>query len=134
MKTVLVVDDAVIDQRLAGGYVEAAGCVPAYANNGVEALEAIKTAPPDVVLTDLQMPEMDGLELVRRVCQEHPSIPVILMTLSPIYCENSASKPSCVALFSVNLLIILCSSLTVRLATLSSLMFSIMIFTNLGSP
>ena len=80
MTTVLVVDDAVLDQRLAGGFVEAAGYTPAYANNGEEALESIASNVPDIVLTDLQMPQLDGLELVRRLAAEYPRVPVILMT------------------------------------------------------
>lgn len=80
MTTVLVVDDAVLDQRLAGGFVESAGCVPVYASNGEEALEVIAQSLPDIVLTDLQMPQLDGLELVRRMAVEYPKVPVILMT------------------------------------------------------
>jgi DNA-binding NarL/FixJ family response regulator len=36
--------------------------------------------PPDVVVTDLQMPEMDGLQLVLKIAQDNPDIPVVLMT------------------------------------------------------
>lgn len=50
------------------------------ANNGKEALEKINQSPPDLVLTDLQMPEMTGLELVEAVKMIAPSIPVILTT------------------------------------------------------
>ncbi len=50
------------------------------ANNGVEALETLKTETPDLVLTDLQMPEMDGLQLVQAVRSTYPAVPVILMT------------------------------------------------------
>lgn len=80
MATVLVVDDAVLDRQVAGTCVEEQGLVPLYANNGREALEVIEREKPDVVLTDLQMPEMDGLALVKRVRRDHSSIPVILMT------------------------------------------------------
>ncbi|HAY80226.1 MAG TPA: hypothetical protein DCY79_10515 [Planctomycetaceae bacterium] len=80
MTTVLVVDDAVLDQRLAGGFVEAAGYKPCYASDGQQALEALANVTPDIVLTDLQMPHLDGLELVRRMSVEFPKVPVILMT------------------------------------------------------
>ena len=50
------------------------------AENGKEALTKIAASPPDLVVTDLIMPEMDGLELVRTVRRRHPDIPVILMT------------------------------------------------------
>ena len=51
-----------------------------FAGHGKEALEVIAREPPDVVLTDLLMPEMDGLELVERIKRDYPAIPVILMT------------------------------------------------------
>src|SRR5262249_45012374 len=45
-----------------------------------EALAAIDQEQPDLVLTDLQMPGMDGLQLVEAVRAGHPSVPVVLMT------------------------------------------------------
>jgi CheY-like chemotaxis protein/anti-sigma regulatory factor (Ser/Thr protein kinase) len=81
MTTILVVDDSAVDQRLAGGLLEKDGKLSLkYAVNGVDALEKIKDEIPDLVLTDLVMPEMDGLELVSMVRSEYPALPVILMT------------------------------------------------------
>jgi CheY-like chemotaxis protein len=85
MHKVLIVDDSMVDRRLAGRLVEmgvAGGneLTPIYASNGREALESIARESPDAVLTDLQMPEMNGLELVREVRDRYPLIPVILMT------------------------------------------------------
>jgi CheY-like chemotaxis protein len=78
--TVLIVDDNPIDRRLAAGIVEKVGMETSFAVNGREGLEIIETEPPDIVLTDLLMPEMDGLELVEKIKAEHPAVPVILMT------------------------------------------------------
>lgn len=80
MATVLIVDDNPIDRRLAAGVVEKVGMATRFAGHGKEALELIVREPPDVVLTDLLMPEMDGLELVERIKRDYPAIPVILMT------------------------------------------------------
>lgn len=81
MATVLVVDDSAVDRRLAGSHLEKVeGLKPIFAGNGKEALEMIQRTPPDVVVTDLQMSEMDGLQLVTAIRQKHPHIPVILMT------------------------------------------------------
>lgn len=81
MPLVLVVDDSAVDRRLAGGILEKHGDLQVeFAGNGVEALEAIQRRQPDLVLTDLQMPQMDGLELVGAIRNRFPLVPVILMT------------------------------------------------------
>lgn len=80
--TILVVDDSSVDRRLAGSIVEnQLGLKVAYARHGVAALAALANAtPPGAILSDLLMPEMDGLELVETVRREYPLIPVVLMT------------------------------------------------------
>jgi CheY-like chemotaxis protein len=81
MPKVLVVDDLATDRCLVGGILESDSILTVvYANNGVEALAKIRHQPPDLVVTDLQMPEMDGLELVDAVRREFPQVPVILIT------------------------------------------------------
>ena len=81
MTTVLVVDDSAVDRRFVGALLEKTfPCTIKYAANGVEALARMKDAPPDLVVTDLTMPVMDGLELVRSVRTHYPKVPVILMT------------------------------------------------------
>jgi CheY-like chemotaxis protein/anti-sigma regulatory factor (Ser/Thr protein kinase) len=80
MTTVLVVDDVAIDRRIAGGFVQQQGATAVFAENGRDALQAMARQRPDVVLTDLQMPEMDGLKLVREIKRNHSGVPVILMT------------------------------------------------------
>ncbi len=81
MPTVLVVDDSRMDQRFVGALLkETPKLEVEYAANGVEALERIRDRPPDLVITDYLMPEMDGLELLLKVGRDFPLIPVILMT------------------------------------------------------
>ncbi len=81
MTTVLVVDDSLMDRRLAGGLIEKnADFTVIYAENGKDALDKIELHLPDLVLTDLQMPEMDGLELIQTAQANYPLIPVIMMT------------------------------------------------------
>lgn len=79
--TVLVVDDSPVDLHLACSIIQKIpGWKAVVAGNGVEALAVLATQTPDVVLTDLIMPTMDGLELVKMIRQDHPHVPVILMT------------------------------------------------------
>lgn len=79
--TVLVVDDSAIDRRLASGLLEKEGVFQiVMAANGVDAMQMLKQQPIDLVLTDLQMDEMDGLQLVEAVRADYPLTPVILMT------------------------------------------------------
>jgi CheY-like chemotaxis protein len=79
--TVLVVDDSSMDRQLMGGIIrKIGGWTPTFAHDGREALAAMEHERPDIVLTDLQMPEMDGLELVQAIRAKYPTIPVILIT------------------------------------------------------
>jgi CheY-like chemotaxis protein len=79
--TVLVVDDAAIDRRMTGAIIEQnLGWRVTYAEDGAAALAAMERETPRLVLTDLRMPGMDGLELVAAVRRRYPSVPVVLMT------------------------------------------------------
>jgi CheY-like chemotaxis protein/anti-sigma regulatory factor (Ser/Thr protein kinase) len=70
-----------VDRRLVGGLLERqGGCTVVYACDGRAALQHFEGAVPDLVLTDLQMPEMDGLELVAAIKGDFPLTPVVLMT------------------------------------------------------
>jgi CheY-like chemotaxis protein len=81
MPSVLVVDDSAVDRRLVSLLLSRGTTLAVEtANNGLEALEHMKRCEPDLVVTDLQMPEMDGLELIRRVRMQHACVPVVLMT------------------------------------------------------
>ncbi len=81
MATVLVVDDSDVDRRLVGGILQADSDVfVTYARSGFEALEMIGRNCPNAVVTDLLMPQMDGLELVASITTNYPLVPVILIT------------------------------------------------------
>jgi CheY-like chemotaxis protein/anti-sigma regulatory factor (Ser/Thr protein kinase) len=81
MPTVLVVDDSAVDRRLVGGLLtKAPGIDVEYASDGKEALRKIQISPPALVITDLVMPGMNGLDLVAALVDQYAQIPVILMT------------------------------------------------------
>jgi len=88
MPTILVVDDSAADRRLAGGLLSRDGWEVEYAADGQEALDFLNQRAMDfssdrmvdALLTDLQMPRIDGLQLVEEVSNLYPLIPVVLMT------------------------------------------------------
>ena len=81
MIKVLVVDDSPMDRALASGLIsKRMEAEILEACNGREGLALIESHQPKLVLTDLQMPEMNGLELVAAVKDRFPNIPIILMT------------------------------------------------------
>lgn len=81
MPKVLVVDDSKVDRRLVCEFLRnQSQWTVEDAANGVEALARMKDSVPDLMLTDLNMPIMDGLELVTAMREHHPAVPVILIT------------------------------------------------------
>jgi len=81
MPTILIVDDENIDREAAERYLQPLGDLEILmATEGNQALELVASSAPDLMLTDLRMPGMDGLELVEQMRIEYPLIPVILMT------------------------------------------------------
>ncbi len=81
MATVLVVDDAAVDRKLVGGLLAKGKDLHVeFAASGEEALSKLADIRPSLIVTDLVMPGMSGLELVAQVVAGHPGIPVILMT------------------------------------------------------
>jgi CheY-like chemotaxis protein len=81
MAKVLVVDDSAVDRRFVGGLLQReSNYLVEFAEDGADALTKIRQAAPDVIVTDLQMPNRNGLELVSAVRLHHTGIPIILMT------------------------------------------------------
>ncbi len=79
IKVLLVVDEAEFSQALAR-CLERRGFAIGLAGNGAEALEILADDPAAVVVSDVKMPGMDGLELLQRIRDEHPETEVILLT------------------------------------------------------
>ena len=81
MTTVLVVDDLAFDRQLVGGLLCKDEQVKVeFASDGAEALDRLREHVPDLIVTDLMMPRVDGLELVVTVRTKYPLVPVVLMT------------------------------------------------------
>lgn len=81
MPSVLVVDDSLLDRSLAVGLLEKMPDFTVYqASDGQDALDQLELHLPDLVVTDMIMPNLNGLELVSEVREHYPLIPLILMT------------------------------------------------------
>jgi CheY-like chemotaxis protein/anti-sigma regulatory factor (Ser/Thr protein kinase) len=81
MPSVLVVDDSPMDRHLAAGLLRKSPDYTVYeAVDGKDALAQIELHLPELVVTDMMMPNMDGLELVSAVKEQYPLVPIILMT------------------------------------------------------
>lgn len=80
MSNILIVDDEQSYRQLLSLVFEGAGHVIRTAANGREALELLKKEPADVIISDVKMPDMDGIEMLRAVRETLPDLGVILMT------------------------------------------------------
>jgi chemosensory pili system protein ChpA (sensor histidine kinase/response regulator) len=80
--TVMVVDDSLTVRKITGRLLERSGYRVLTAKDGIDALEQLKLEAPDVMLADIEMPRMDGFELVRalRADPRTATLPVIMIT------------------------------------------------------
>jgi two-component system chemotaxis response regulator CheY len=78
----LIVDDSVCMRRMVSDTVEQMGFTTLQAGNGQQALEVLADQPIDLVITDLNMPEMDGLQLIRCLREQstYQYIPILMLT------------------------------------------------------
>jgi DNA-binding NtrC family response regulator len=77
---VLVVDDELSLRKVLSATLQREGYEVQLASDGEEAMAALERDGADVVVTDLVMPRMDGLTLLRKVVKAHPDVPVIVVT------------------------------------------------------
>lgn len=81
MTNILVVDDSFVDRRIVGGLLEQRSDFHVfYAEDGTDALRQMEMQRPDLVVTDINMPQKNGLELVRAMRIHFAGVPVILIT------------------------------------------------------
>ncbi|MFB3787818.1 MAG: response regulator transcription factor [bacterium] len=80
--TILIVDD---EEYLADNlfdFLDLEGFNPVIRSSGETALAHVKTEPPDLILLDIQLPGIDGVEVLRQVKQMYPQLPVIVVSAS----------------------------------------------------
>jgi two-component system, NtrC family, nitrogen regulation response regulator NtrX len=78
--TIMIVDDEISIQQSLKGLLSDEGFEVSTASNGYEALQLIQTEAPDLILLDIWMPGLDGLETLKEVKKENPHIQVIMIT------------------------------------------------------
>ncbi len=77
---ILIVDDETPILEMVSQYIHLLGYEASSAKNGQEALTLLKQEPYTILLTDIKMPDMDGLELMKKVKEEFPGLHIIAMT------------------------------------------------------
>ena len=80
METILIVDDEKNYPLILSAVLEEEGFEALTAFSGEEALSVLKNSDVDLVLTDMKMPSLDGIELLERIKGKDPELPVIMMT------------------------------------------------------
>jgi len=79
-RTILVVDDEPAQRRLLGGFVESLGFVAEEAPSAEAALESVRRAPPDMILLDVRLPGISGIEALSEIRKIAGDLPVLLIT------------------------------------------------------
>jgi two-component system, chemotaxis family, chemotaxis protein CheY len=93
-KTFLIVDDSASMRQLIAFTIKDAGHEVLLAENGREALEKLKGARADMVITDLNMPEMDGITLITelRNMTEYKFVPILMLTTESQVAKREEGK------------------------------------------
>ena len=78
--TILVIDDEALIRQSIAAYLEDSGFAVLQADDGPGGLKTARNHDPDVILLDLRMPEMDGLDVLAEVTRDLPETPVIVVT------------------------------------------------------
>lgn len=94
MKTLLVADDEVSIRKLYQRELQQEGYRVVFAANGQEAIQKARETPPDLVIMDIRMPGMDGLEAMGRILEENNQIPVVINTAYTAYKDSFLSWPA----------------------------------------
>lgn len=78
MAKILITDDAVFMRMILGNMLKEAGYEICEAQNGLDMLEKYEIEQPDLVLLDITMPELDGINALRRLKEKHPEAKAIM--------------------------------------------------------
>jgi two-component system chemotaxis response regulator CheY len=93
-RTVLAVDDSLTIRELVNFVLTNAGFTVVLAEDGIEGLERLKTVAPDVIITDVNMPRLDGLSFIERARVETPAraTPILVLTTESEPAQKARAK------------------------------------------
>jgi len=89
---ILIVDDSKTTRRVVSAMVNSRWTVCGQAEDGGSALKKFRELKPDLVLLDLGMPDIDGIEIGRRMHAVDPSVPLILFTVSDVWTLEAPAR------------------------------------------
>ncbi|AEB10231.1 response regulator [Desulfobacca acetoxidans] len=88
MKRILVADDEMSIRLLYSEELREEGYEVLTAANGREALEIVEKEPLNLIILDIKMPEMSGIEVLRQIKEKHPNLPVLLSSAYSEYKQD----------------------------------------------
>lgn len=88
MKKILVADDEMSIRLLYSEELREEGYEVYLASNGKEALEVVDKVPIDLIILDIKMPEMSGIEVLRQIKEKNPNLPVLLSSAYSEYKQD----------------------------------------------
>ena len=93
IENILVVDDEEAIREVVSTMLESKGYRCTAVSNGRAAQDQVKRFTPDLVLSDMIMPEMDGIKLLEWLRQYDPDVPVIMVTADSRHFDGAGSHP-----------------------------------------
>ena len=100
-KIALVVDDSMLIRHTVCRFLEERGFQVEAATNGLEALELLATLEPDIIITDIQMPRMSGVELISALKSDPRTAQIPIVALSSLQCGTKGPAQDARADFSI---------------------------------
>jgi CheY-like chemotaxis protein len=100
-KLALVVDDSMLIRHTVCRFLEERGFHVEAATNGLEALEMLATLDPDIIITDIQMPQMSGVELISALKNDPRTAKIPIVALSSLQCGAKGPAEDARADFSI---------------------------------
>jgi CheY-like chemotaxis protein len=100
-KVALVVDDSMLIRHTVCRFLEERGFQVEAATNGLEALEMLATLKPDIIITDIQMPRMSGVELISALKSDPRTSQIPIVALSSLQCGAKGPAEDARADFSI---------------------------------